>query len=175
MKILKSIIRMLFYISCLFIATTVNSSCINILPHNIIKDVEDIFENTVKYSHDEFKFTKLISKEHDKIKFLNNVFQTDVFNKASKNKTSDLLASIPEKNKLWHLSIVVLDYKTAKESNDTFNFVNTKKQGYFNETKILTKYKIYKQKNTIIIIYSETFENKIITETFKCVSTYLAK
>lgn len=72
--------------------------------------------------YDEFEFTKLISKERDKIKFLNLVFRTKLFNSGIQTECSDIFITIPIAKGLLHLSIVVVLFDSENKNNEIFNF-----------------------------------------------------
>jgi len=174
MKLSRNLTWFSFLMLGVLTTTAANSSSPDTLSHSLIQSIEDIYVNTVKENHDEFKLTQLFSKKHNKTKFLNSVFSTKVFESANNIDHSDLLITIPDAKGPWHLSIVVVAFDSDKKTNEAFNLVINKKQDYFDETKILTKYKAYKKQNKIIFIYSETFDAEPITKVFNKTSEYFS-
>ena len=164
-----------FLFLCVFLTTTVCSSALESKSRILIHEIEDIYENVVNTYHDEFKFTKLISKKHDKLKFLNYVFQTKKLSGANRVEHSDILILLPDAKGPLHLSIVVVSFDSDQKTNDVFNLVIHTHKEYFDETKILTKYKAYKKQNDIIYVYSETFDAEPIAKVFNKITSHFSQ
>lgn len=137
------------------------AACFQVQADNKLNDLlvssRTKFIDILQAKYNDFELCEAISKSDDKKEFLNWVFDTKIFSNAKQVKSSELFSSYEGATSRLHLGTIGLEFASSSETEKVFKQISHLKKNYFDKTKVLTKYKVYRLGEYIVFVYSETF------------------
>ncbi|MFH0925258.1 MAG: hypothetical protein V1872_06445 [bacterium] len=139
---------------------------------NIDKDIlaktKEIFVNVLSEYKEDFELCEVYSKSEDKPGFLDRTFKTELFSQVGEGaKYLEIFVKQGESPGKLHLGIIALRCSNDIGAKKIYDFVTSLKQEYFGQTKVLTKYIIYQEKDVVLFVYSETFLEEKLKRFFR--------
>ena len=140
------------------------SACAQVYATNATNDYIELakskFVNLLSGKYDSFELCEAHSTKDDKREFLNQVFPQKYFNKAIDVKSAELYATHENAKMRLHLGLIDVKFDNPKEAKGVFDRIVSLKQNEFDNTMILTRYKVFNKASDLVFVYSETFRSE---------------
>jgi hypothetical protein len=123
------------------------------------------FTDRITADIDDFEVCEIIEKKSDKKEFLQRSFGKAY--KPGKESVSykEIFVRKVNENLRYHLGVVLIEFQSEKDAVSLFDALRGKDgTGFLGGTKILTQYKVLKQRNEVVLVYSETFSDQKVKQ-----------
>jgi hypothetical protein len=127
----------------------------------VVNSIESVLINYLYTLYDDFQITEIYSKKDNKMTFLKSSLGENLLVDSSHTQSKELYfkgVSNQSESHIGIASIIYLNKQAAKNASE-----NLDKNGYFRNTKILTKYIIINVGKENLIVYSESAADKQVT------------
>jgi len=155
------ITKNIFYIALIlgFLAVSI-TACAN---DNILEELKISFIKDITSEMEKHKVKVISDEKEGKKEFLKKSLPGVYIPKNEEIKKNDIFITEEGDKGFYHLGVISLSYPTSKDAAISFNtMIDKNKFKYFQNTKILTKFKFFIKDKYIVFVYSETFiEEKV--------------
>jgi len=139
-------------------------------PERLIEQAASAFIDVAAQSWEDFSVCEHRSKTDDKRVFLSKRFGKELFPLSATVLWKELTVSEAGAASALHLGLIALTFQDQKEAVETHTRLTTGKEPFLRGTKILTQYKALVHNNTVLILYSETFNHKKLRDFFATIT-----
>ena len=131
---------------------------------NITQDViEEKLESVLSTSFDDFQITKIYSKNDNSHDYIKSSLGLKFIGTAlNVNKQEYYFKSLVSKNSS-HIGVAIVEYANNIDAKQALNAIESL-NGYFEKTKILTKYTIRNEGNLNIVFYTESAADSLVND-----------
>jgi len=155
------ITKNIFYIAIILGFLTVSiTACAN---ENIFEELKTSFVKDITNGMKKHEIKVISDEKEGKKEFLKKSLPGVYIPKNEEIKKNDIFITEEGDKGFYHLGVISLSYPTSKDAAISFNtMIDKNKFKYFQNTKILTKFKFFIKDKYIVFVYSETFiEEKV--------------
>lgn len=134
---------------------------------SLVDEAKAKFVRHLSIDWDDYQVCEAYSKNDDKVAFLKRSLGLKDISEIKNLYWKEVFARKEGELNRLHLGIIALGYLNDKVAKKTYAFVKQKASDYFDNTLILTKYKILIRNNIVVFLYSETFIDEKIEVFFE--------
>jgi hypothetical protein len=128
-------------------------------PKNFLDvDIKENFKNYLLTEYDDIKISEIYSKNSNKKSYLQKSLGDSLVKEVIDVKSHDIYFKELSLKYEAHLGIAYLRYETAGNAKNAISHIE--KKGFFENTKILTKYVVINVDAVNLIVYTESSANK---------------